>query len=297
VSTTIGLYAHASVEPGGEGILLTSEDLADTIRVAEPALLDPRGKLALLQSAVKRFPVCPSEVISRSEAPPGSGLGSSGALDVALVAALLGARGETLSRQDIAHVAWQLEVEDAGLAGGKQDQYMAALGGFRVLTFADPMVEAEPLVLEDAFARHLGEHVLLCYTGTSRISANTIARVMSGYSKGDATIASALHGLKETALRMREALCSGDLARVGDLLSENWRCQRSLDPMMQTEEMARLESAMAGAQVLGGKAAGAGAGGCMFFLVPDPARARDAAQSAGARILPVTLVKEGVRSW
>jgi D-glycero-alpha-D-manno-heptose-7-phosphate kinase len=216
---------------------------------------------------------------------------------VALVAALLGARSESLPREDIAHVAWQVEVEDAGLAGGKQDQYLAALGGFRVLTFTDPKVETEALALDDDFTRHLEAHLLLCYTGTSRVSANTIARVMGGYVRGDSTIAGALHGLKETALRMRDALRFGDLALVGKLLSENWRCQRDLDPMMETDDMARLGSAMAGAGVLGGKAAGSGAGGCMFFIAPDMARAREAAEKAGARIFPVTLVKEGVRSW
>ncbi|MEO8199663.1 MAG: GHMP kinase, partial [Gemmatimonadota bacterium] len=85
VNTAISLYAHASVEPGGEGFLLTSEDLQDQLRVSSIDELKGGGRLALLQSALRLFPVGPCEITSRSEAPPGSGLGSSGALDVALV--------------------------------------------------------------------------------------------------------------------------------------------------------------------------------------------------------------------
>ncbi|MEO8295493.1 MAG: hypothetical protein ABI613_08270 [Gemmatimonadota bacterium] len=298
VNTTIGLYAHASVEPGGEGILLTSLDLNDQMRVSGPEDLHPRGRLALLQSAVKRFPVGPCEVISRSEAPSGSGLGSSGALDVALVSALRHSRGEPFDRADIAHSAWQIEVEDAGLAGGKQDQYAAALGGFRAMTFRDSDVETESLTLDEAFTEHLRRHLLLCYTGTSRVSADTIARVMGGYARGDSGITGALQRLKETAAAMRGALCAADLPRVGRLLSENWRNQCQLDSRMQTGPMARLERAMADAGVLGGKAAGAGAGGCMFFLCPsDPGLAAQAARAVGATILDVNLVGEGVRVW
>jgi len=66
---------------------------------------------------------------------------------------------------------------------------------------------------------------------------------------------------------------------------------------MRTPEMARLEEALAGAGVLGGKAAGAGAGGSMFFLVRDLPRAADAARAAGARVLPVAWASEGVRAW
>ena len=117
VNTTIGLYAHAAVEPGGEGVLLTSEDLQDQLRVSHAGDLTRGGRLALLKSAVRLFPVGPCEVISRSEAPPGSGLGSSGALDVALVSALLRAVGEELDRPAVAHAAWKVEVEDAGMAG------------------------------------------------------------------------------------------------------------------------------------------------------------------------------------
>ena len=81
------------------------------------------------------------------------------------------------------------------------------------------------------------------------------------------------------------------------MLSHNWRYQIALDSGMMTTEMASLENAMKHAGALGGKAAGAGAGGSMFFLCPDPDAARKAAREAGAEVLPCQWADEGVRSW
>ncbi len=298
VNLALGLYAYATVETGGEGILLTSEDLGESVRLKSPAELSSRGRLPLLQAALRRFPVSPCAVTTRSEAPPGSGLGSSGALDVALVSALAAVRDEPMEREDVAHEAWEVEAVEAGMAGGKQDQYAAALGGCRVLRFNDPEVEADSLELAPEFRNHLQQHFVLCYTGTSRVSGDTIRRVMDSYQKKESRVVQALHGIKSVAERMVDALKAGDPVRVGQLLSENWSHQRALDSQMQTPAMAELENAMRDAGVLGGKAAGAGAGGCMFFLAAgNPERAIEAARKVGARTLPVTLAKEGVRTW
>jgi galactokinase/mevalonate kinase-like predicted kinase len=95
---------------------------------------------------------------------------------------------------------------------------------------------------------------------------------------------------------MAIALRGADLATVGTLLSENWRLQQALDDRMSTPAMARLEGALRDAGVLGGKAAGSGAGGCMFFLAgADVALAREAALACGAQLLPVSWEPGGVR--
>src|SRR5207302_452788 len=194
--------------------------------------------------------------------------------------------------------AWQLEAVEAGLPGGKQDQFAAALGGVQRLSFRDPDVGIEPLTLDPAFAAALERQMVLCYTGRSRVSGDTIARVQAAYERADAGVTAALRALKEVAERMAEALRAADLARVGALLAENWRHQCALDPGMRTPEMAELESALAAAGALGGKAAGAGAGGCMFFLMADDASVgAQAARAAGAEVLPLRWAAEGVRAW
>ena len=298
VNATIGLYAHAKVVPGGNGIALRSEDLKEELRADRLDQLGNEGKLPLLQAAVRMYPLDSGTVTSRSEAPAGSGLGSSGALDVALVSALNHARGSSLRREETAEAACHLEVVEAGMPGGKQDQWASALGGFRRFTFHDPLVESKRLPIDPAFLEFLERHVVLCYTGTSRISGRMISRVVGGYEKGDEAIVSAFHGMKDVALRMAEALLSSDPAQVGLLLSENWGYQCRLDPGMRTDDMAKLERAMSAAGVFGGKAAGAGAGGCMFFLArTDATYVANAARNAGARVLPTAWTAEGVRTW
>src|SRR2546427_397150 len=200
--------------------------------------------------------------------------------DVPPLGALTGARQETVSAQDVADHAWQVETIEAGLPGGKQDQYAAALGGFHRLSFRDPDVGVEPVTLDPGFAAALERQTLICYTNKSRVSGDTISRVMGAYERGDPNGTGALHGLKETGSAMAEALRAADLARVAALLSENWKHQQALDPGMRTAEMAQLEAAARQSGALGGKAAGAGAGGCMFFVLRgDP---RDAASTRAA---------------
>ena len=298
VNAAIALRAGVTLELGGPGYRLESRDLGQTVTVERPDQLIQNGQLDLLKAAVRLFELPPCRLITRSEAPPGSGLGSSGALDVALVAAALAAEGDRATHpEEIAERAWELEAVEAALPGGKQDQFAAALGGFHRFDFGQA-VAIRPLRIEPAFADWLARHVVVCYTGQSRVSSDTIRRVMARYTARDAAVVDALDSLRETAETMTEALEAGDPAAVGRLLSANWRHQCALDPGMRTDGMAALEQAMNQAGSLGGKAAGAGAGGTMFFLVEhDPAEAARVARAQGATVLPLRWSAEGVRVW
>jgi D-glycero-alpha-D-manno-heptose-7-phosphate kinase len=299
INGAIRLFARADLVLGGALMRLVSDDLGETLECADAGGLVRDGRLDLLKAALRMLPITGGFTLStRCEAPPGSGLGSSGALDTALVAVLGRARQERLADREIAEHGWHLEVIEAGHPGGRQDQYAAALGGFHRLTFRDPDVGIEPITLDPAFASVLERQTVLCYTGQSRVSGDTIARVMGAYERGDRAVTGALQALRDVALAMADALRAADVARVAALLSDNWRHQQALDPGMRTAEMGRLEAAMADARVLGGKAAGAGAGGSMFFLTgDDPRAALDAAHHAGATVLPVAWAWEGVRAW
>ena len=299
VNGAIGLRAHVELKLGGTLLRFVAEELGATLECANSGGLVPGGKLPLLTAALRMFPVLGGFTLTtRSDAPSGSGLGSSGALGVALVGVLTKARQESLDGREFAAQAWQLETIEAKLPGGKQDQYGAALGGFHRFTFRDPDVGVEPLTLDPAFAGALERQILICYTNKSRVSGATISRVMGAYERGDSTVTGALRALHDVGNAMADALRAADLARVGALLSENWKHQQALDPGMRTAEMARLEQAAASAGALGGKAAGAGAGGSMFFIMKGAARdAAPALSAAGATVLPLTWSREGVRAW
>jgi D-glycero-alpha-D-manno-heptose-7-phosphate kinase len=295
VTAAVQLFARAEVRLGGRGFRLVSEDLHDRLEVSDSTGLARDGRLDLLKAGLRMLPVGGCTLTTRSDAPPGSGLGSSGALDVALVAALSAARGERPDPVEIAEIACHLEAVEAGIPGGRQDQFASSHGGFLRLEFRDPEAEVQRLKLDPEFLDDLARRTVLCYTSASRFSGATIDRVMRAYEQGDGQVASALHGLRDVAEMMASALIAADSALVGRLLSENWRHQQALDPHMCTPEMAELESASLAAGALGGKAAGSGAGGCMFFLGPDdPAPVFEAAKAWGARLLPVRWATRGV---
>lgn len=298
VNAAIEHLATATVDLAAQRYRLESRDLGRTVDAADSPELAAEAGLDLLRAAVRFSGVGPCRLATRSDAPPGSGLGSSGAMGVALVAALDKTLGRTCSATETAERAWRLEAVEARLPGGKQDQFAAALGGFQALTFSGDRVECRPLDLDGALMDWLESHIVVCYTGQSRVSGDTIARVMDGYRRRDPVIVAALDGLAETADRMAEALLRGEVSEVGRLLTTNWKHQQRLDSGMGTPLMAQLEQAMAGAGSLGGKAAGAGAGGSMFFVIADdPAGAALRAGQLGITVLPLKWAAKGIRIW
>jgi D-glycero-alpha-D-manno-heptose-7-phosphate kinase len=296
VTAAIQLFARAEVRLGGSGFRLVAEDLHDELHVSDSAGLVRDGRMDLQKAGLRMLPVGGCTLTTRSDAPPGSGLGSSGALDVALIAALSLARGEGRDPVEIAETACHLEAVEAGIPGGRQDQFASSHGGFLRLEFRDPDAEVHRLKLDPEFMADLARRTLLCYTSASRFSGNTIERVMRAYEQGEQKVSAALHGLRDVAEAMAEALLAADPARLGLLLSQNWKHQQALDARMCTTEMARLERAVLDTGALGGKAAGSGAGGCMFFLGPDdPSDMVEAARGVGVRVLPVQWAMYGVR--
>lgn len=296
VNVTIDRYVHVELEGAERDIRLEAEDIGQVVEVADRSCLECSGVLALLQAAVLRCgPATGLVVRTTCDTPLGSGLGTSGALGTALIAACRWFAGHDLNPLAAADLAWRVEVQDCGIPGGRQDQLAAALGGCNLLEFHDPEVAVAPINLPEDVRGAIDHRLVLCYVGQSRVSGDTIVRVMDAYRRGDREVVAALDTMKRLAHDMAAALPRGDLAGIGDLLTRNWRCQMALDPAMQTDAMLRLERAVGGAGVLGGKAAGAGAGGCMFFLAAaDPEPVRRAAAAAGATVLPASLAQSGV---
>ena len=300
VNAAISLHAHAQVLRRRGGVDLRALDLGAAVSARRAADLRPDGELALLKAAARRLgPETGFEVTTSSDAPPSSGLGGSGALGVALVAAFAALDGRRPQAAEIAQRAHQIETSDAGIAGGKQDQYAASLGGLLFLEFGEQSVGATRLDPPGDQVHELERHLVLCYTGASRLSAATHEQVWKRYAAGDAAIGRALDGLRACAYAMRDAIAAGDTAQVGALLTRNWELQQALGEGVRTETMDKLERAAAAAGAAGSKACGAGAGGCMVFL----ARAGrafaviEALRAAGGQVLRFSFDAAGVVSW
>lgn len=295
-NVTVALYAEAEVTLGGAGIRLASRELKEEVILRAAHELRYDGRLDLLKAALNLLPVTgPVRVETRSDAPAGSGLGSSGAMDVALLAALAAAREETFEAIELAELGYALETEELKIMGGRQDQYAAALGGAHCFRFGGESVEVEPLPLDDDLRTALEGHLVLVYTGESRLSGDVHERVWRAYGAGDRRVTGALFGLRECAERAAEALRAGDFAALGRVVTENWMHEKALAGEVETRKIAELFAAARDHGALGGKALGAGGGGCVMFLSQEPAVLAAALRARGAAPLAAPLTPTGVR--
>ncbi len=295
VNATINLYSRIRLELKREGGLkLTSLDLNQSVEAESIRKMEYNGNLDLFKSALKRMNMdIQGEIIGKCDAPPGSGLGTSAATAVCLIGTLDYLQKGHLSPREIAEMAHRLEREELGIWGGKQDQYASALGGFLFLKFGEE-TKVERLKIGKDFVETLEKSLLLCYTGKSRLSGNIVKEVMERYRRGE--VVSYLDGLKEIAFQMKDALLEEDLFSVGELLEKNWEYQKMLFPSITNEYIERLFGLAKEEGAIGGKALGAGGGGCLLFLCYPEKRGflRSRMKEAGARILNFRFRQKGM---
>ncbi len=249
-----------------------------------------------IRAACRRFGLNQVRVELTTAAPVGSGLGGSGAVGVALVGALAAYAEQPLSRRDMAELAHRIEVEDLGVIGGKQDQYAAAYGGFSALTFAGDSVTLEPLALGTALVAELEARSVVVYTGQSRVSGNVHAHVQAAYRDRVPDTLKALATIRRVARDFCEALGRGQLDALGELLNANWEAQKRLHASTTNETVDAFFRIAQANGALGGKALGAGGGGCLYFLAraSEAGQLREALQEQGAQILPIRFDLRGV---
>lgn len=249
-----------------------------------------------IESACRRFGLDNVAVELESHAPLGSGLGGSGAVGVALVGALAAYAGQTLTRREVAELAHQIEVEDLRVIGGKQDQYAAAYGGFLALTFLGDTVEIEPLELERERVQQLQARSVVVYTGQSRVSGNIHAHVQDAFLARNPDTLSALSTMRHVARAFRRELESGSLDALGDLLNANWDAQKRLHPSTTNPRIDELFEVARSAGAFGGKALGAGGGGCLYFLTQqgEQAQVGEALAGAGAQVMDAPFDTRGL---
>ncbi len=285
---------------GGGRIRLHAEDLEQRVTVPSSPHLTYDGTLDLHKAALNMLPVTGGiEVLTRSDAPGGSGLGASGALDVALLAGLARCREETYTAEELAELGFQLEARELGLLGGRQDQYAAALGGVHLFEFGRSAVGVRRLSVGGGAAMDLAQHLVVAYTGHSHFSSATHARVWRAFQAREAAVVAALDTMRELAARAAEALEAGEWRRLAEVVDANWHEQQRLDATISTEGMQVIEGAMRRHGAWAVKASGAGAGGCLITLCSPSSRPAviRAAEEAGAEVLDVRLAADGVRAW
>lgn len=301
VNAAINRYTYVTlVTRKDKTIRIISADFDIFLEVKNFKKLEYDGNLDLVKAAIKRLGIPHGmNLYVRCDAPPGSGTGSSASISVALIGLLNSLQSQRFSPHEIAELAHLLEVEELHIAGGKQDQYAAVLGGFSFLEFKNESVSNSALRLSPPLIHELEKHLVLCYTGKSRLSGDIIKRVMGAYEAGNRKVTRALIRLREIAIEIKSALLTGDLRSFARLLDENWQCQKQLDPSITNEEIEGLFKSAYKAGALGGKALGAGGGGCLLFFceVNKEHLVRQLLESTGAQIIDFNFDFEGLQIW
>ena len=300
LSTTIQAACHVQIRAStGPEIILESLDYERTVvlspeqpvRIAEPLSL-PRAVIAWFLAHDRR----PTgiRIRTRSDVPPGSGLGSSSAMTVALVAAIARFMGLPLTRREIAEIACDVEIDILHRPIGCQDHYAAAYGGLNILTFTRDGIRVTPAPVSADVVRSLEKHTVLMSTQRTRDSASVL-RSQAAASASDGAVVEALHRIKGLALAMCDALANGDVPAFGALLDQSWQLKRGLARGVTSESIDRWYAIARDSGAYGGKIAGAGGGGHFIFCVPPDRQERviAALSQEGLRSIPVVFDVRG----
>nr|WP_295870953.1 dehydrogenase [uncultured Chitinophaga sp.] len=308
LNATISLYARASIEPLSDGkIVFESADRREQLSYDAVYPLPLDGKLDILKGVINRIhkdygglPSCGFRLTTYVDAPPGSGLGTSSTLVVAVLGAFAEWLKLPLGEYDMAHLAYSIEREDLQQAGGKQDQYAATFGGVNFMEFyGGDKVIVNPLRIKEVNLHELENNLVLFYTSTSRLSSTIISEQQKNVTdKKDDSIA-AMHHLKEQAVMMKEALLRGTIDKIGDILNYGFEYKKQMAKGITNPQLDEIYEAARKAGASGGKISGAGGGGFMIFYCPKNTRFKvvDALSSFGGDVKRYTFTHHGIQTW
>jgi len=307
LNATIGMYAYATIKPASDRkIRLNAIDRKESYTLNAVNELELNGKLDLAKGVynriVKDFVKQPLsfELTTFVDAPPGSGLGSSSTLVVAMLGAFVEWLKLPLGEYDIAHLAYSIEREDLKMAGGKQDQYAATFGGVNYMEFlANDNVIVNPLRIKEKYLYELENNLLLYFTETSRLSSSIIEKQQENVHNKNEKSIEAMHNLKEQAQRMKEALLKGEVDKIGEILHYGWEQKKQMAAGISNDSIDAIYDAALKAGANGGKISGAGGGGFMIFYAPYNNRYNviDKLNEFGGKLMRYNFTNHGLTSW
>lgn len=307
LNATINQYAYATIEPlDSDKIVFNLVDLNEELTFPLQEALPTNHKAILAAGIynriVKDFSHKPLSfrLTTSVDAPPGSGLGTSSSIAVAILGAFTEWLKLPLGEYDLARIAYQIEREDLQMAGGKQDQYAATFGGFNYMEFyADDKVIVNPLRIKERYLFELANNIVLFNTETSRLSSKIIEAQQKNVREGNSESINAMHNIKLQAQKMKEAILTGELEEIGEILNFGWEYKKQMAKDISNTFIEQTYQTALQAGATGGKISGAGGGGFMFFYCPVNTRYQviNELTKIGGTILKFSFTNEGLQTW
>jgi D-glycero-alpha-D-manno-heptose-7-phosphate kinase len=303
LSATIDKYAYGSLRLRDDQSITVQSldyDIVAKYRVDDDFEYD--GELDLVKAVLKNM--CNGngqglDFFIHSDAPPGSGLGSSSTMVVALIGLIKHWQRLPLTNYEMAELAYQIERVDLAIQGGMQDQYAAVFGGFNFIEFGPSVVVVNPLRIDIEIINELEYSLLLCYTGRTRLSANIITTQVGAYVRGETEVLRAMDELKSITVEMKNALLQGRLNDFGLLLHEAWNHKKKMAKQITTSNIDRLYETARENGALGGKILGAGGGGYLLLYCQFDKKhlVAEALEKLGGQIVEFTFDYHGLQTW
>lgn len=306
LNATINMYAYCTIEVTNVNTIeFHAKDIREQTKYKSAEKLEFDGKLDLFKGIYNRIikdyvkePLS-FKMTTYSDAISGSGLGGSSTMVVAIIKAFVEWLNLPLGEYDIAHLAYEIERIDVGLAGGKQDQYAATFGGFNFIEFyKDDKVIVNPLRVKNWILNELEASIMLYYTGRSRESANIIKEQVDNVKKHKTSV-QAMHDLKEGAVRMKEAILKGDIKLLAEIVDQGWYAKKKTASSISNSSIDKIYESAKDGGALAGKISGAGGGGFMMFII-DPTQkieVQNTLKSFGGMTFAVEFTKNGTQGW
>ncbi|CCN47626.1 WblW protein [Vibrio nigripulchritudo MADA3029] len=280
LNATINMYSYAFIDDDIDEncVIFDAKDIGVREKISLSNDFQIEGKLLLHRAVYKRVMeefncgvYIPLKITTQSDAPPGSGLGSSSTMVVTMLEGLCHLLSLPLGEYDIAHLAYKIEREDCQLSGGKQDQYAATFGGFNFMEFYScDRVIVNPLRIRKHIVSELESSLILYFTGASRDSAKIIDDQIKSINSDNKSKLEAMHNVKESAYKIKELLLKADINGVANEFYNAWESKKATSSSITNPLINDIENSIMEAGALSMKVSGAGGGGfIMIFVNPE----------------------------
>lgn len=294
VNVALSYYAESEVTERGDGVIevhLTDQQYRQSYESLQQMSADP--KVALVYRAVEHFRLTSLHVVTRTDAPRGSGLGGSSALAVTLVRALSELSGHPVEGDDLIALVRDLETRVLGIPAGIQDYYPPVYGGLGSLH----LVPGKPVrhTLKTSLS-DLGAHMIVHHSGIAHFSGTNNWEMYKRQVDKKRKVTKGLERIAAISVEMERALESSNFEAAGSALRNEWEARKALIDGISTPEIDAAIEAATTAGAWGGKVCGAGGGGCIVFILP-PDRREAILRALGTvpgRVLDVVPVAHGL---
>jgi len=237
------------------------------------------------------------EIASLSDIPAGSGLGSSSTYTVGLLNALHSLNGEYKSLEFLADEACKIEMDILKKPMGKQDQYLAALGGFVMLEIdKDGTVKSEKIQLDKSIMNELNRNLLIFYTGQQRKNDKILKEQDDSTKNNQEEVLNSLHYIKESGYKILDIVKSGNLDELGGMFRDHWEMKKKLSSGVTNDKIDSIYNIALNNGATGGKITGAGGGGFFtFYCSQDHQKLRNVMKAEGLKELDYSFDLDGSR--